>query len=77
MNWCRLKPRGSEAAADWESLNSTENYVGYEQPENFASPGGTVLDEPMFMPRPSIWRSITGAFQGLDDEEPGSFAEPG
>jgi thiol-disulfide isomerase/thioredoxin len=32
--------RGIEAAADWGSLRSPENYVGYERTENFASPGG-------------------------------------
>jgi thiol-disulfide isomerase/thioredoxin len=31
--------RGAEAAADWGSLKSPENYVGYERTENFASPG--------------------------------------
>jgi thiol-disulfide isomerase/thioredoxin len=34
--------RGVEAAADWASLRSAENYTGYERTENFASPGGTV-----------------------------------
>jgi thiol-disulfide isomerase/thioredoxin len=37
--------RGAEAGADWGSLRSPENYVGYERTENFASPGGPVLDE--------------------------------
>src|SRR5690348_7110856 len=36
---------GVEAAADWASLNSPENYVGYERSENFASPGGAVSDK--------------------------------
>jgi thiol-disulfide isomerase/thioredoxin len=35
---------GVEAAADWASLRSPENYLGYERTENFASPGGAVLD---------------------------------
>jgi thiol-disulfide isomerase/thioredoxin len=35
---------GVEAAADWASLKSPENYVGYERSENFASPGGAVPD---------------------------------
>jgi thiol-disulfide isomerase/thioredoxin len=38
--------RGAEVAADWDNLNSGENYVGYERTENFASRGSTVLDEP-------------------------------
>ena len=37
--------RGVESAADWGSLKSPENYVGYERTENFASPGGAVLDK--------------------------------
>jgi len=35
--------RGAEAPADWGSLKSPENYVGYERTENFASPGGAVV----------------------------------
>jgi thiol-disulfide isomerase/thioredoxin len=37
--------RGAEVAADWGSLKSPENYVGYERTEHFASPGGAVLDK--------------------------------
>ena len=36
---------GAEAAADWGSLKSAENYVGYRRTENFASPGGVGADE--------------------------------
>jgi thiol-disulfide isomerase/thioredoxin len=32
--------KGIEAAADWASLRSPENYLGFERTENFASPGG-------------------------------------
>ena len=35
--------QGAEAAAEWTSLKSPENYVGYERTENFASPGGALL----------------------------------
>jgi hypothetical protein len=38
-----VEGRGVEAAADWTSLRSPENYVGYERTEQFASPGGAVL----------------------------------
>ena len=34
---------GVEAAADWDSLWSPENYLGYGRTENFASPNGAVL----------------------------------
>ena len=37
---------GVEAAADWDSLRSAENYVGDARTENFASPGDAVLDTP-------------------------------
>jgi len=37
--------RGLEVAADWGDLKSGENYLGYEVTENFASPGGAVLDK--------------------------------
>jgi thiol-disulfide isomerase/thioredoxin len=36
---------GAEAAADWGSLKSPENYLGYERTERFASPGGAILDK--------------------------------
>lgn len=36
--------RGIEAAADWRSLKSAENYVGHARAQNFVSPGGAVLN---------------------------------
>jgi thiol-disulfide isomerase/thioredoxin len=39
-----VEARGAEAPADWGSLKSPENYVGYDRTENFASPGGAVSD---------------------------------
>jgi hypothetical protein len=41
----RLEPQGVELAADWDQLGSTENYIGYERTEGFASPGGPVPDQ--------------------------------
>jgi thiol-disulfide isomerase/thioredoxin len=40
-----VEGRGVEAAADWASLRSGENYLGSERTENFASPGGTGFGE--------------------------------
>ena len=37
--------QGAEAAADWSDLRSPENYLGDARTENFASPGGIVLDQ--------------------------------
>jgi thiol-disulfide isomerase/thioredoxin len=34
---------GIEAEADWPSLNSPENYTGYDRTVNFSSPGGSAL----------------------------------
>ena len=35
---------GMEAAADWASLKSPENYIGYDRTQNFASRGGADPD---------------------------------
>ena len=35
---------GVEAPADWDSLRSPENYVGYDRTDRFSSPGGGELD---------------------------------
>src|SRR5215470_3030818 len=48
--------RGLEAAADWGSLKSPENYVGYDRTQNFASPGGAVLDKPRMYQLPARLR---------------------
>jgi thiol-disulfide isomerase/thioredoxin len=56
--------RGVEAAADWGSLGSPENYVGYERTENFASPGGAVLDQPRVYAAPARLRLNDWALSG-------------
>ena len=45
--------RGAEAAADWGDLRSPENYLGDARTENFASPGGAVLDQPRVYAAPA------------------------
>ena len=37
-----VDPGGLAAAADWDTLRSPENYLGYERTENLVSPGGPV-----------------------------------
>src|ERR1700684_236260 len=37
--------RGVEAPADWSSLKSQENYLGYPRTENFTPPGGIAINE--------------------------------
>jgi len=56
--------RGAEAAADWGSLKSPENYVGYERTENFASPGGTVSDKRKVYAAPARLRLNQWALSG-------------
>ena len=41
-----VAPDGFEAQADWTNLGTPETYLGYEQAENFASPGGADFDAP-------------------------------
>ncbi len=45
--------QGTEAAADWGDLRSPENYVGDARTENFASPGGAVVDQPRVYATPA------------------------
>jgi len=56
--------RGSEAAADWDNLRSPENYVGYARTENFASPGGAVLDTRRIYTAPARLRLNEWALEG-------------
>jgi thiol-disulfide isomerase/thioredoxin len=60
----KVDARGLDAAADWGSLKSPENYVGYERTENFASPGGAVLDKPRMYEAPARLRLNEWALSG-------------
>jgi len=55
---------GAEAAADWDSLRSPENYVGYGRAENFASPGGAVSDKPHVYAAPARLKLNDWALSG-------------
>jgi hypothetical protein len=56
--------RGVEAAADWDSLRSPENYLGYERTENFASSDGAALDTPYAYAAPARLRLNQWALAG-------------
>ena len=56
--------RGAEVAADWNSLRSPENYVGYERTENFASPGGAAIDKGRVYAAPARLRLNHWALSG-------------
>jgi hypothetical protein len=55
---------GVEAAADWASLRSPENYLGYQRTENFASADGAVLDTPHVYALPTRLRLNHWALAG-------------
>ena len=55
---------GVEAPADWASLKSGENYLGYDRTENFASPGGAALNRGRVYAVPSRLRPNQWALKG-------------
>jgi thiol-disulfide isomerase/thioredoxin len=55
---------GFEAQADWTNLESPETYLGYEQAQNFASPGGADFDEPRTYGAPDSLRLNRWALSG-------------
>jgi thiol-disulfide isomerase/thioredoxin len=55
---------GIEAPADWGSLRSPENYVGYERTENFASPDGLLPGQPYVYAVPAGLRRNEWALSG-------------
>jgi thiol-disulfide isomerase/thioredoxin len=55
---------GFEAQADWPNLRSPETYLGYEQAQNFASPGGAELDESRSYAAPDRLRLNEWALSG-------------
>jgi hypothetical protein len=59
-----IEPDGVEAAADWASLGSGENYVGYGRAYGFASPGGAVPDERHVYSVPAQLQSNEWALSG-------------
>jgi hypothetical protein len=60
----RLEPQGVEWPADWDSLQSPENYVGYGRTQGFVSPGGAVVDELHRYTAPSSLRRNQWALAG-------------
>jgi thiol-disulfide isomerase/thioredoxin len=55
---------GVQAAADWDSLWSPENYLGAARTENFASSNGAVLDTPYIYTAPARLRLNHWALSG-------------
>ncbi len=59
-----VEASGAEAAADWDSLRSSETYVGEALTEHFASPGGAVVDKPHIYTAPERLRLNHWALAG-------------
>jgi thiol-disulfide isomerase/thioredoxin len=59
-----VAPAGFEAQADWTSLESPETYLGSQQAQNFASPGGAELDEPHMYVLPDSLKANHWALSG-------------
>jgi thiol-disulfide isomerase/thioredoxin len=59
-----VEGRGIEAAADWASLKSAENYLGYQRTQGFASPGVAALDMPRAYAPPARLRLNEWALSG-------------
>jgi thiol-disulfide isomerase/thioredoxin len=59
-----VEARGFEAAADWNSLKSPENYLGYQRTENFASSGSAVLNKPRLYTAPAQLKRNQWALSG-------------
>ena len=55
---------GVEAPADWDSLWSPENYLGYQRTDNFASSNGAVLETPHVYAAPARLRLNHWALAG-------------
>jgi hypothetical protein len=60
----RLEPQGVELPADWDSLRSPENYIGYDRTQLFASVGGPVLDDRHTYTAPASLRRNQWALSG-------------
>jgi thiol-disulfide isomerase/thioredoxin len=59
-----VEAHGFEVAADWASLKSPENYVGYERTEGFASLGGAARDQSRVYELPERLRRNDWALSG-------------
>jgi thiol-disulfide isomerase/thioredoxin len=70
---------GIEVQADWENLRTPETYVGYQQAERFASPGGAVRGRSHIYTAPALLRLNQWALAGDWTVERGSaiLNEPG
>jgi hypothetical protein len=64
QNLVSVDPGGVEVAADWDSLRSPENYLGYERTDNFVSPNSSILDTSYAYAAPTQLRLNQWALSG-------------
>jgi len=60
----QVEARGSEVAAAWDDLRSQESYLGDQQAQGFASPGGAVVGKSRTYTAPSSLRLNQWALVG-------------
>ena len=59
-----VSPAGFEVQPDWANLGTPETYLGYDQAQNFASPGGAKLDQARTYDAPGSLRLNQWALAG-------------
>src|SRR5262249_31451585 len=59
-----IEPDGFEIAADWQHLQSPENFLGYERTEGFASPDKVTSDKPVLYSLPGKLKLNQWALSG-------------
>jgi thiol-disulfide isomerase/thioredoxin len=59
-----VSPAGFEVQADWANLETPETYLGYDQAQNFASPGGAKLEQARAYAAPESLRLNQWALSG-------------
>jgi thiol-disulfide isomerase/thioredoxin len=59
-----VSPAGFEVQADWANLETPETYLGYDQAQNFASPGGAKLEQARTYDAPASLRLNQWALAG-------------
>ena len=66
-----VEPRATRCPPVWEDVRSPESYLGYEQAESLASPGGGALDRERAYVLPAELRLNQWALAGQWTMRPG------
>jgi thiol-disulfide isomerase/thioredoxin len=68
----QVNARPSEVAADWDNLRSQESYLGHDQAQGFASPGGSLVGKTRDYASPGSLRLNQWALSGDWTVNPGA-----